>query len=571
MLYDPNEDFYDDIETEYAQAEQEKQIESELQYCSEADFEAMSRDARKMIATNSQAPQTPEELYKAIEVLLGFSYPYTVTDTEMEHACSPFEWFWRIYSGEWLTSFGWASRGGAKTLMMAHVQAMLSTFFSTHSGLHFSFNKNQAKFCKKYIDDYYKRKGVGNNVFTKRPSSELVTFRNDSYFQIIAGAASSYDGQHVATLSVDEVKWMSEQNLNQAWGVPMSMNGLVPRLVMGSTNQFAGSGVSYVLKEADKRRIKIAKWMALDTMIPCTAIGGCKAIAEHPHVSGPSGDVARENSCVMWKKCRGELGMRSTGWKTREEIEKFVIELGGPDTPECKTQAYCEAPSTDGLVLYNFEPEYKDMGGNFVTLEYDASGAIEWYAFMDPAEGNKAVIGFWHYYVGARGPAMWQFDELVIDKCASDVQLKLAFYEHCHKMGYSDPKAIVVDPRKTDAINDFRYGTRDGAGLEKRYNAVPAPCDEASGGQEIVNGIKEVRRMIEGGDKVRRLFINPDKCPRTVYAVQNWSYKRNADGALEDGARVSEHLKDENDMVRYGVRYVIKVLMKRDGTGINIL
>jgi len=232
---------------------------------------------------------------------------------------------------------------------------------------------------------------------------------------------------------------------------------------------------------------------------------------------------------------------------------EFVISLGGADSDEAKTQAFCQKPSTRGLVLHNFEHAPRKDGGNWTTMVYDREGMIPFLVSIDPAESNKCAIGFWHYYQGV----LYQFDELIIENCASPMEAKAKFYEYITDPArkYRDPEVIVFDPGKPDAISDWRYGTPDGEGINRRYNAIPCPKKEEDGGQEVEVGLREVRAEINTAG-IRKLFINPDKCPKTITAIKNWMYSQNIqDGEIRGTAKPKEIFKDEGDMIRYMVRY----------------
>lgn len=510
----------------------------------EADLHAVEVKLKHVLLGHAK-PKTAEELHDAIFVLTGKNMPYTATS---EDHTSPFEWMWRIFKGEWEKSLAWASRESAKTYGVTLIHLLLGIWEPGHEGLHAAGVTRQAEVASKALKAFSRDKGIKPAFISA--VARKADFKNGSTFMISPGKYESIDGQHPNTLSMDEVKHWDIKSINQCWGIPSAKEGFGKRHIMSSTNQDAGGGFNFIIDNAKARNIHIAKWSVMEVMAPCRS---CKAIDENPHNTN---DNAREQSCLLWKFCKGERGRKSTGWKSREEVEEFVRSLGGPGTPEAQTQAFCASPSTKGLTVWNFVHAPRKEGGNWTTITYDETRKIPYYIAMDPSEGGKSVAWFIHYYQGES----YVFDGRVLEQCTDVTVAKQDLFDYIKAKGYAEPVAIVVDPRRTDAMAILRRGTPGGEGLEHYYNAVAPPIKEADGGHEIKVGLNELRSEVCNGSKERKLYVNPDTAPDLIIAIKNNFYGVTSSGDIKNGAKQQESYKDEIDAIRYWVRYKVMVL-----------
>jgi hypothetical protein len=199
--------------------------------------------------------------------------------------------------------------------------------------------------------------------------------------------------------------------------------------------------------------------------------------------------------------------------------------------------------------------EPRQEGGNYANIDYVKE--LPFYISHDPAEGKKSVIWFWHVYEGG----MYIFDELISEQCPNTMVAKKEFYEYCQLMGYRDPDMVIVDPRKTDAVADWQSGTRGGVGNAHKYKATTPPISDDVGGQSIEIGINETRTAIYDGS-VRRVFVNPNNCPKFVTMIEEHHYRVDKLTGEVAANVPAEAYKDESDAFRYGVRYFNQVIRK---------
>lgn len=436
------------------------------------------------------------------------------------------------------------------TLDMSMLADLMARFKPNHELIHAAGRMRQAMVAAKYLKGFAKDEVLGQG-YEGKPLIFKAEFQNGSRWDIMPGTYSGVDGQHPNTFMLDEVKHVQIQAVNQCWAVAVERNDEPARSVFGSTNQSAGGAFNFLVSEASKRNIGIAKWNIVDTMQPCV---NCKAVDEHPHGT----DDIREQSCVLWKYCRGEKARKATGWQPLRVVQEQIIGWGGINSPDTRTQGLCLEPSSQGLVLFNFAHRLRKDEGNWTTMTYDYEHTLPFYVTLDPSEGAKAAMAFVHEYKGET----FQFDELVLDSCPDDTYAKQKLFEYLREKNYADPLAIIIDPHRTDTIALFRRGTPNGQGIEHRFNAVAPLMTDAVGGQEIVAGLKELRGEICDGAGNRHFFVNPDTCPRYIFAAQNYFYRVDGDDNVQVG-KTKDFCKDEADSWRYWVRYLRTAITRR--------
>jgi hypothetical protein len=177
---------------------------------------------------------------------------------------------------------------------------------------------------------------------------------------------------------------------------------------------------------------------------------------------------------------------------------------------------------------------------------------LPWYAVHDPSEGKKSVIYFLQIYDGAT----YYFDEIVDPLCPDVTKAKQDFWEHCQRMGYGDPAVIVVDPHRTDAVATWKVGSKSGVGIMHKYNADVPDTTEAGGVTQMLNKTLELLRQgICDGNGIRRIFVNPDYCPRAIRGIKEYHYPTDSITNEITSDKPDKAYSDEVDPFRYMEMY----------------
>lgn len=522
-------------------------LQAELKFAKER-LEHMTPEERHeiIVAGRHEAinhkPETVQELHQAVKAIYGYSIPVTSTHPDF-HA--PMEAFAALYFGTYENMVWLASRGSAKTLMSSIGANILNSSSPEFESIHAGGTRTQARVAAKYLANFYNTPPL-DEYFDGRPGVFQAKWKNGALWEIITGSYGGVSGQHPMMLTLDEIEVWEIEALMQTFEVPLSRKGYRRRWAAFSTRQRSFGGMRWLVDEAPKRNFQLFQWTMFETMQPCIT---CAAIDQEPH----GNDMAREKVCCLWEHCKGERAKKASGWLSLKEAQDKCIRLGGPRGREFLTQGVCTRPSSHGLVLHNLEKLNKPEG-NYTRWTFIKD--LPWYAVHDPAEGKKSVILFIQRHEGCS----YIFDELVNPTCATTNQAKQEFHEHCVKMGYGDPAKVIVDPHRTDAVSDWRTGSKSGEGMFRKYNAeTPNIEGPEKGGvtDKIDTTVEMLRKYICDGNGQRRFYYNKDYCPMLDRAVGEYHYPvdRNTNEILSDTP--AKAYSDEIDPMRYWVMWLI--------------
>lgn len=483
----------------------------------------------------ANAPRNAEELYQACQVLFGVDIPYTACSEETN---APFQLVYDLYfdkmeSGKALVM---ANRGGSKTFYSSMVTYLNNTFKPGYTCRHAGANRQQAGVASTYLRNFGLDEVLGQ-VFTEQPAKFGASWKNGSQFAIVTGSIAGVSGQHPSSFTMDEIEFWDVEALEQTWAVPVKIANYRPQWLAYSTRQRAASAMSWLVDNAKQRNVQIYQWTIFETMKRCPS---CVCIEGGRVKSDPS------SHCLLWERCKGLKGTKSTGWIDREAVIELTKGLGGPNSVASITQLFCEKPTTHGLVLHNFEHEYAP-NGNYTRWEYNS--ALPYVIWFDPSEGKKSVMWFVQIFTNPQGEQTLRvFDELVIPNCASTSSAKKELVNYLNDKQYPNPLLIVVDPRRTDAVADLR--NKDVCGLE--FRAKTAPLDDQAGGNLVRLGCEAVRDAICNGNGKRTLLVNPETCPSFIEMVRQFAYKVDSNNVITS-ENPMEVKKDEFDATHYGV------------------
>ena len=510
--------------------------------------EQVKHYAKTVIIDNG--PQTPSELWHCVKILFGIEIPYTTTDPNFD---PPFKWFSDVYFRKVSYSAAVASRGGGKTLLAGVLNYLWSIYHPKHNSRHAAATREQSDVISTYLRDFADDPVLGDKVVKNRVHTSQARFKNASYWKIVTGSARGVSGQHPSTLTLDEIEFWNVEAIEQSFRVPMERNGLGKVWSAFSTRQRSFGAMNWLIDNAEERGIKVYKWSVFEVMSPCQT---CVAIDEHPHGT----DEQRCQSCILWRDCRGERAKKATGFTTLTDAQEFKRSLGGDGSNGWETQGLCTRPSSSGLVLYNFEHKQKP-DGNYFNWKYTRE--LPLYVTHDPAAGRKSAL----FFIQIHDNNIYIFDELVQSPCPDVTLTKEMFYEHCKENGYEDPKIIVVDPNRPDAMGTWKAGQPNGTGMAKKYNAYCPYQDKDHGGQKVAGGIEYLRSQIRRGNGECELFVNPNKCKNLITAIKEYHYPVDHNNKILSDEPVKD-FSDEIDAIRYFVQF-FKFELNRGGSWIH--
>lgn len=498
-------------------------------------------------------PRNAEELLKALEVCYGLRIGVTATEEKWN---APAEWVHAMYFEKYEQLLAVAGRGSGKTVVASALTHLKCAHRENYEVVHLGSRRDQADVAQKYLtqyaDDPVLGVGLDNRGIGRKRAKWLST---NSSWQIVSGTLAGVSGQHPHMLTLDELEFAEELMVEQSWAVPMEKDGH-KRLWAGfSTRQRSSSMMSKLTHAAEsgERNIKLMQWSVFETMQPCAT---CLCIKGGEVLSEP------EKACPLWKYCHGERAKKSSGWMKREAIVNLMQTM---TTEAFETQMLCLRPSSHGLVLHNFIQDYAtnlDLNkGNFLNWVYQPDLPV--YAFHDPAENHKSSVLLTQVYQGK----IFGFDEIVDESGPTLSKVKEDLENLCRIKGYSIPKAIIVDPRRTDIVKQWREGSPNATGMQRSFNAVVPKMNH--GLDEIEAGLELLRSYIRNGLGEVKFYLHPTNCKQHVVAMTQNRYKLTKDNELFDTAKQENKFKDEVDCVRYGIIYLHQQVMPSHRSGIS--
>ncbi len=501
-------------------------------------------------------PRNYEELHSYFKAVHGVDMPVTSCSEEMN---APFEYFADLFFGRSRSTLCMAPRGGGKTYGVGiTLNASMKFREDRRLYVHTAAEKSQGLAISRVLDECLVDPIAGTNRPTSRTRNGTTkkVMANGVLFYQVTGSASGVNSHHPHVLTFDEIEWADFEAIMQAFPCVVDCSNGEYGVFSGlSTRQQAYGAMNRLVSTHKERDIKLYQFSIFEVMEPCKT---CIALDAHPNGT----DAAREAVCPLWPVCHGQRARKSRGWMTREFVASKCLQLGGAESVSFQAQYLCLLADPEGLVFPQFsDREYVHRSGqpdigNIYNWQYDPN--LDLYAFIDPAEGQQAVVLFAQVDDYGR---IYVFDELVVDRCTHDGQLKQEFYAHwAVKRGYKEP-ILIVDPHKPESISAFRDGIigTTGQGAGRAYEMV-MPADirwtthKNASSATIAPTTALVNQYIyDPATGSRRLFFNREQCSRTIVeGIKEHHYVRAPNG-VHTSMPAKTPATDFTDPIRYGV------------------
>lgn len=133
---------------------------------------------------NDKAPRTPEELWKAFDVLFNLQIPTTSCSPEM---VAPFQWVWDLYKDKYTQTLYTAPRGGGKTAVASGLIYLKCNYNEFYQATHAAAQHSQSQVAQQYLAQYYENAFLKDS-FESVYKKEARWRRNKSLFRIVTGS-----------------------------------------------------------------------------------------------------------------------------------------------------------------------------------------------------------------------------------------------------------------------------------------------------------------------------------------------------------------------------------------------
>ncbi len=455
-----------------------------------------------------------DELHFYIKEFLGYNIPRGKVCAECD---PPFSFLADLYFERTSNALGFATRTGGKTMIVAILNHLQSTFHRQVEIASAGATLDQAtkvyrNFMSLYESEYLKDQLVhAIQSYCKTASGSIV--------ETITGTVRGVNSPHPNKARLDEIELMDWEVLQEALSMPVSKTNadgrlIKAQLVLTSTRKYGHGVMQRLLREAKQRRIRTYKWCIMDVVEKCTR----KCFKDKKY-----GD------CPAWSKCKG-LAHKGTGWY---KIEDFIDKACQLDEDVWNAQWRNKSPSSEARV--------------YSKLREDVHLIDE--SDLERMFGVREIPKHWSRRGGLDLGTVAAFEQIAIEPTTNT-------YIVCDEVYETD--ILMRDlTAKIKALPTFQPGQnvyvdpaakQERLELEQVYEFPNLPANNS-----FTMGRDALRRLIEVDPKLGRprFFILKKRCPGLAGEVFDYSHPKFPDGTVDTTQAIK--MKDHAcDGCRYG-------------------
>jgi hypothetical protein len=493
------------------------------------DQESLRRIAKALPKlSENAAPQTDDELWLWIKKNTGYSIPRKAVCPNHN---APFEFLADMYFNRVDGAVLLAPRGGGKTLMASILHYVNSKHKPTMESATVGAIENQAILAYSHIRRFvYDEEGNLDPDVRESKMRETV-LKNGSSVKVIVGSLAGVNGPHPQLVHIDEVELMQPDVYQEAQQMPKgrSYKGrFFPAQELITSTRKSGRGlmqdiiddIEQAEKEGKTPPFKFYQFCVrevVENQDHCCQIAHPRLAAEKrcpcDQVYGRALNEEGDRKSLM-DVCRGDFA-RSDGFTPLSDL----ISIFTKSAPSIwDAQQECIKPSTEGLVIQNFDREKHGVRG----YEPDPdNGPI--FMVLDPGGSDAHAVGWYQYLLHdtwtknqllsktlLKAGTIVLFDEIYIAEVGNNKVFELIVnHERSwrHKYPGFDVRARWVDPQARAVRQDM---------LVHIPPLLPAPWLAT---REVEEHIKTCNDMVDEN----RFVVDLDRCPMFVEEIEVWA------------------------------------------------
>lgn len=146
------------------------------------------------------APNTPEELWKAFDVMFNLQIPTTSCSEEM---VAPFEWVWDLWKDKYTQTLTTAPRGGGKSQTATGLIFLKCNYNKQYEALHAAAQHSQSEVAQKYLRTYYDDPNL-RNCFDDVQKKKAKWKNSNSTWSIVTGSMSGLCLSYYTSVITDQ-------------------------------------------------------------------------------------------------------------------------------------------------------------------------------------------------------------------------------------------------------------------------------------------------------------------------------------------------------------------------------
>jgi len=212
-----------------------------------------------------KAPRTKEHLALYCAFVLGVKI---ATPAACAIHASPLDALWDAYVDEESFLIWHAMRGSGKTLLLAVLAYLESTFKPYCGTTILGGSLEQSQKIISYSAQLWERPGVPKQLLLGGVVGRGYKLKNGSWVHALAASQKSVRGPHPQRLRLDEVDEMAEEIFDASLGQPKANHGIPDQVVASSTLHHAFGMMAELIDKREERDAKLFQWCVEEVRAP---------------------------------------------------------------------------------------------------------------------------------------------------------------------------------------------------------------------------------------------------------------------------------------------------------------
>jgi hypothetical protein len=448
-------------------------------------------------------PQTDEQLWYWIWYVLGFHIAWRAVCPE--HT-APFQFLADVYFIRVSSAAVHGARGSGKTRDLSILHLLHHHYRDSFQTSHVGAIMRQANLNYGYLKEYF-RDPHFRRALAQDPLMSETRWKNGSRLEVLPGTIGATSGPHPNFAVADEFDLMAWDVYQQFVGMPMSSDRYPAQTLYASAMVTSFGPMNRLLTEAPSRGIKVYVSCLLDVMEPCATCEDAERVKR--------GVETKPYDCLLWEDCQGRVRQATGHIKKVDAINRRLQS----DNDTWNVQSLCRTASRKGLVYENWLDAPGDPDSNVTEeAEYNPELPVAWavddgyspdplvvLAVQEMGNGDVHVFNELYTNMTLYEEVMrWLSGKRELD--AAERETGIWYWQ----------ETVWDEGRKAELTGQAKAYRKPGvcyAGVTDkqlqsyiRQLGVPVRAPTKTG---VIDGVKEVRRLIRDAQGHRGLLVHP--------------------------------------------------------------
>lgn len=448
-------------------------------------------------------PQTDEQLWYWIWYVLGFHIAWRPVCPE--HT-APFQFLADVYFRRVLAAALQGARGSGKTRDLSILHLLNHHYHDSFQTSHVGAIQRQANLNYGYVKGYF-RDPHFRRALMQEPIMSETRWKNGSRLEVLPGTVGATSGPHPNMAVADEFDLMAWDVYQQFVGMPMSTGDYPSQTIYASAEVTSFGPMNRLLTEAESRGIKVFTGCLFDVMDPCATCEDAERVKRGVELKPPD--------CLLWEDCQGRVRQATGHFKKSDAINRRLQS----DDETWVVQSLCRTASRKGLVYENWVDAPGDLDSNVSEeAEYVEGVPVVWLCDDGFSPDPMVVLAAQEM----PNNELHVFDEMFTNMTLYEEVMR--WLSEKRELDASERETGIwywqettwEEGRKAELTGQAKAYRKPGvcyAGVTDkqlqsyiRQLGVPVRAPTKTG---VIDGVKEVRRLIRDAQGHRGLLVHP--------------------------------------------------------------